>query len=298
MSELTSPPPSRSGLWTAKRNRLALGYAMLAPVLVAVLFLRAWPIVTAVVGSVSSPKVTGPDFSIYADLLNDPIFLRSLLTTGLFSIVVNPIQILLALLLALLFNERIALGGLWRSLVILPIVIPQAISALIWGVALRPDGPINAVLNAMGLPSQGFLITTQWAMPSIVVVCSWVGVGYWMMFLLAGLKDVPSSLYEAAVIDGAGRWQKFWYVTLPMLRRPLLFVLVADTIANFLVFGPVQILTNGGPRHSTNFVMMEVYTRTFVYSDYAGGAAETVIVTAIVLVVVLIQFQLLRGGSK
>ena len=298
MREPATTSRAAMSMRSAASRRLLLGYAMLAPVLLAVLFLRAWPVITAITGSIFPTKGGPLDLSIYADLLRDPVFLRSLLTTGLFSIVVNPIQILLALLLALLFNERIALGGFWRSLVILPIVIPQAISALIWMVALRPDGPINAVLEAVGLPAQGFLITTQWAMPSIVVVCSWVGVGYWMMFLLAGLKDIPVSLYEAAVIDGADRWQKFWYVTLPMLRRPLLFVLVADTIANFLVFGPVQILTNGGPRHSTNFVMMEVYTRTFVYGDYAGGAAETVVVTAIVLVVVFIQFQLLRGGTR
>ncbi|WEK50808.1 MAG: sugar ABC transporter permease [Candidatus Kaistia colombiensis] len=161
--------------------------------------------------------------------------------------------------LALLMNQRMALDGVWRTLILLPVVIPQSISAIIWGVALRPDGPINAVLVALGLPEQGFLTSTTQAMPSLMVVVSWVGCGYWMTFLLAGLKDIPVSLYEAARLDGANRWQQLWNITLPMLRRPLLFVLVADTVANFLVFAPVQILTGGGPEETTNLIMSEIY---------------------------------------
>ena len=152
--------------------------------------------------------------------------------------------------------------------------------------------------SGFGIAPLGFLITSRWALPSIILVVSWVGVGYWMTFLIAGLKDIPPALYEAATIDGANAWQRFWKITLPMLRRPLLFVLVADTVANFLTFAPAQILTKGGPRGSTNFIMMEVYTRTFVYGDYAGGAAETVVLVAVVLLVVVIQFRLLRGASS
>ena len=288
---------SRTKIKDARVREVVTGYLMLAPVLMAVLFLRAWPVVVAIGGSISHPSRPGLDFSLYWELLHDSVFLKSLLTTGLYSIIVNPVQILAALLLALLFSERIPTGGFWRSLVVLPVVIPQSISALIWGVALRPDGPINAVLGAFGIAPQGFLITPQWALPSIIVVVSWVGVGYWMTFLIAGLKDIPSTIYEAATIDGANAWQRFLHITLPMLRRPLLFVLVADTVANFLIFAPVQILTNGGPRGSTNFIMMEIYTRTFVYGDYAGGAAETTIVVVAVLLVVIVQFRLLRGAS-
>jgi multiple sugar transport system permease protein len=275
-----------------------VGFLMLAPALVALIVLRLWPAAIALENSLAAGKPgRWIDWSTYGYLLQDPTFLNSLFRTALFSIIVNPLQIVIALVLALLMDRPIRFGGVYRTLVLLPVVIPQSISALIWGVALRPDGPINAALVALGLPAQGFLTSTAQAMPSIILVVSWVGCGYWMMFLLAGLKDIPASLYEAARLDGADRWQSFRYVTLPLLRRPLLFVLVADTVANFLVFAPVQILTNGGPQETTNLIMAEIYARTFDYGDVKGGAAETVILASAVLIVVLIQFRMMRGRS-
>ena len=127
----------------------------------------------------------------------------------------------------------------------------------------------------------------------IIVMVSWVGVGYWMTFLVAGLKDIPSSLYEAAEIDGASRWQQFRFITLPQLRRPLTFVLVADTVANFLVFAPVQILTGGGPEGSTDLIMNNLYSRAFITNDTSGAAAQTLILVSIVVFVVAIQFRLM-----
>ncbi len=117
-----------------------------------------------------------------------------------------------------------------------------------WGVALRPDGLVNSVLVALGLEPQRFLTSSDQALASIILIVSWIGIGYWMTFIIAGLQDIPRSLYEAVRIDGANRWQQFRFVTLPQLRRPLTFVLVANTVANFLVFAPVQILTAGGPK--------------------------------------------------
>jgi multiple sugar transport system permease protein len=290
----------RSG-WLARlsHNEMAAGALMLAPVFLALVFLRLWPAVMAVAHSLSSDDAGhAVSLGAYTSLFEDPTFLNSLYRTALFSVIVNPLQIALALVIAVLLHRRIALGGLWRTLVILPVVIPQSISALIWGVALRPDGPLNATLAALGLPQQGFLTSTTQALPSIIVVVSWVGVGYWTTFLLAGLKDIPVSLLEAAALDGANARQRFRYVTLPLLRRPLLFVLVADTVSNFLVFAPVQILTNGGPQETTNLIMADIFTRTFVYNDDKGGAAATVILVAVVLVVVMIQFRMMKGRGE
>lgn len=290
--------PPQNWLGRLGHREGAVGLLMLSPVLLALVVLRLWPTIIAIQQSLQADDGSFPDFSTYSYLLQDPTFQNSLLRTAIFSIVTNPLQIVIALAIALLLNRKIALGGLWRTLVLLPVVIPQSISALIWGVAMRPDGPINGVLQALGLPAQGFLTTTDQAMPSIILVCSWVGIGYWMTFLLAGLKDIPTSLYEAAMLDGAGPMQRFWSITLPLLRRPLLFVLVADTIANFLVFAPVQILTNGGPQETTNLIMAEIYSRTFVYNDVSGGAAATVILVVVVLAVVLVQFRMMRGRGS
>ena len=271
---------------------------MLAPMLAAVFVLRLWP---ALIALHSSLTVVGPhrgfELSAYRALVLDGTFRRSVLVTALFSIIVNPLQIALALLLALLLAREMPGAGVWRTLVLLPVVIPQSVSALIWGVAFRPDGPVNSLLAALHLSPQPFLTSTWQALPSIVVVVSWVGVGYWMTFLIAGLQDIPRSVHEAAKLDGATGWQSFRFVTLPLLRRPLLFVIVADTVANFLVFAPVQILTQGGPQGSTNLIMEDIYTRAFIYFDASGAAAETVVLVLVVLLTVLAQFRLMQAGS-
>ena len=297
----TTTPAKARRSWGARlsNNETAVGLLMLAPVFIAIVCLRLWPALMAIAHSLTTDDANGAlTLSVYRGLFSDPTFQNSLYRTALFSLIVNPFQIVLALVIAVLLNRRIALGGLWRTFVLLPVVIPQSVSALIWGVALRPDGPINAVFTAVGLPQQGFLTSTVQALPSIILVVSWVGVGYWTTFLLAGLKDIPQSLHEAASLDGASAWQRFRYVTLPMLRRPLLFVLVADTVSNVLVFAPVQILTNGGPQETTNLIMAEIFSRTFVYSDDRGGAAATVILVAVVVAVVTIQFRLMKERGE
>jgi len=269
--------------------------AFLLPALVAVAVLRLWPAAVAVSLSLDAPGVDGPSLENYRYIFGDPLFLKSLTVTAAYSLIVNPLQIAIALLLALLMNAAIPLIGLWRTLILLPVAIPQSVSAVVWGVGLRPDGPINGVLNTFGFETQRFLTSPDQALASIILIVSWIGVGYWMTFLLAGLQEIPKALYEAIRIDGANRWQAFRFVTLPQLRRTLTFVLVANTVANFLIFAPVQILTQGGPQGSTNLIMNEIYTRAFVSGDPSSAAAATVVLVILVLSVVILQFSLMRA---
>jgi len=248
--------------------------------------------------SLLAPRATSYSFENYTYIFGDPVFRNSLWVTLVYSVIVNPLQIACALALALLMNNRLPTTGFWRTLILLPVAIPQSVSAVIWSVAFRPDGLINAMLAPFGIGPQPFLTSTDQALACIIVMVSWVGVGYWMTFLIAGLQDVPKSLYEAVTIDGANRWQRFRYVTLPQLRRPLTFVLVADTVANFLVFAPVQILTKGGPQGTTNLIMNEVYTRAFLQGDRGSASAATVVLVLLVLVVVLVQFRLMNDKGE
>ena len=277
-----------------KSNRLMVAAAFLAPAIVAVIMLRLWPATSAIHESLLAPGESTYSFENYTYIFSDPVFRQSLLVTLIFLVIVAPMQIAIALVLALLVNAAIPFIGLWRAIILLPVAIPQSVSAVVWGVAFRPDGPVNALLVAVGLEPQRFLTSPDQAMGSIVVIVSWIGVGYWMTFILAGLQDIPKSLYEAVRIDGANSFQAFWYVTLPQLRRPLTFVLVANTVANFLVFAPVQILTSGGPQGSTNLIMNEIYTRAFVSGDRSSAMAATVVLVMAVLVVVLVQFRMMR----
>ena len=290
---------------TTRRRRLGdlpIALTFLLPALLAAVLLRLWPTVRAVWDSLRSTALgVEPTHWVGAEqfraLLDDPAFLNSLKITLLFGIIVNPLQIAVALALAVIFNERIRGVGLMRTLVFLPVAIPQSVSAVIWAVAFRPDGPLNGVLARLGIAPQGFLTSPGQALASIIVVVSWIGVGYWMMFLVAGLKEIDPTLYEAAALDGAGPWARFRHVTLPQLSRQLGFVLVADTVSNLLVFAPVHILTGGGPNGRTNLIMNDVFERAYVRADAGAAAAGTVIVVLIALVIVLLQFRLLSKGS-
>jgi len=278
----------------ARNSSCLTALLFLLPALLAVVLLRLWPMALAVHVSLIEPGASGYSFGNYRYLLTSPEFLGSLKTTVMFSLIVNPLQIAIALALALLMNAAIPAIGFWRMLILVPVAIPPSVSAVVWGTALRPDGMINAILAIFGIEPLPFLTSADQALWSIIVIVSWIGIGYWMTFLLAGLQEIPSSLYEAIRIDGGNRWQQFRYVTWPQLRRPLTFVLVANTVANFLVFAPVQILTGGGPQGSTNLVMNEIYSLAFLMGDPSGAAAATVMLVGIVLVVVTVQFRLMN----
>jgi multiple sugar transport system permease protein len=292
---------ARAGAPRAGRRRfgdLPIAVTFLLPAVLAAVLLRLWPTFRALWDSLRSTALgVEPTHWVgleqYRGIFDDPAFLNSLKITALFGIIVNPLQIAVALVLAVIFNERIRGAGLMRTLVFLPVAIPQSVSAVIWAVAFRPDGPLNGVLAAVGIQPQGFLTSPDQALASIILVVSWIGVGYWMMFLVAGLKEIDPTLYEAAALDGAGRWARFRHVTVPQLRRQIAFVLVADTISNLLVFAPVHILTGGGPNGRTDLIMNDVFERAYTQADVGGAAAATMVVVAIALVIVLVQFRLL-----
>ncbi|MES2531536.1 MAG: sugar ABC transporter permease [Pseudomonadota bacterium] len=280
-----------------RRNAL-IAFLFLAPALAAVAVLRLWPAGMALRDSLLAPGATGFSLENYVYIFTDPEFQNTLRTTLLFAVIVNPLQIAVALGLALLMNNKLPMTGFWRSLILLPVAIPQSVSAVVWGVAYRPDGLLNALLAAVGIAPQPFLTAPNPAFLSIILVVSWIGVGYWMTMLITGLQDIPKSLYEAVTIDGANAWQRFRYVTLPQLRRPLTFVLVADTVANFLIFAPVQILTKGGPQGATNLIMNDIYTRAFEQGDRGSAAAATVVLVLLVLVIVSVQFRLMSDSRE
>ena len=279
-----------------------IALAFLAPALVCLAVLRIVPAISAVVESFYSESLLrgGRVFaglSNYTDLLASKDFRQSVGVTLLFTVLVNPIQVVVSFLLAVLFTQKAAGSKLWRTLVILPIATPPAVSAVIWSVIYRPDGLGNGVLERLGLPAQPFLTSSSQVLPSLIVLLSWIGVGYWMLFLIAGIQEVPVEVREAALLDGAGPWRRMVSVTLPLVRRPLAFVLVADTVSNLLVFAPVQILTKGGPNGNSNLLMYDVYNRAYALGDIHVAQAEVVILVALTLAIVAGQFRLLRGDQ-
>lgn len=299
----TRPSPGGRRRGGGRLRDLPIALTFLAPAVLAAVLLRLWPMVRALWDSLHSTALgveptTWVGLDQFRSLFDDPGFRNSLKVTALFGIIVNPLQILVALALAVLFNERIRGVGLMRTLVFLPVAIPQSVSAVIWAVAFRPDGPLNGTLELFGLGGLRYITSPSQALPSIMLVVSWIGVGYWMMFLIAGLKEIDPNLYDAAELDGAGRWARFRHITVPQLHRQIGFVLVATTISNLLLFAPVQILTNGGPEGRTDVIMNDIFERAYTESDLGGASAATMVLVVIALVIVVIQFRLLARGEE
>ncbi len=306
---MTIAPPkvlldARSGARASGRRRRpkdALRAAMLflLPALVLLIALRIVPMLGAAVdslkqGSASADGGEFVGFENFAYLFADPGFQSVLAVTGLFLLIIVPGQLVVSLVLALLLVERVPGLGLVRVLVFIPVAAPAAVATVVWGIAYQPKGPINATLTALGLPPQPFLTSTDQALLSIIVLMSWIGVGYWTLFLIAGLQDIPRELYEAAAIDGAGWWRAFWSITLPNLRRTLAFVVVANTVSSVLAFVPVQILTQGGPAGSTRLIMYDLYNNTFQLGDVNLGQTEVVVLLVFLIAVTAVQFRMLN----
>ncbi|MHA3722733.1 carbohydrate ABC transporter permease [Leucobacter sp. HY1910] len=290
----TRPRTARGNLW------VALGF--LAPALIALALLRLLPAGVSLVESLYRTSILNPTPTFvglqnYTELFTNAGFQQSILVTLIFSIIINPLQVVASFLLAVLFTRRTAGSRIWRSLVIVPIAVPPAVSAVVWSVIYRPDGLANSFLSLFGIPDQPFLSSAQQALPAVIVLLCWVGVGYWMLFLCAGINDIPQEIFEAADLDGASGWRKTWAITLPMVRRPLGFVLVATTVANFTVFAPIQILTKGGPSGSTNLLMYDLYNRAYSLGDLNTAQAEVLVLVLITLAVVAIQFRMMRSAD-
>ncbi|HSD50751.1 MAG TPA: sugar ABC transporter permease, partial [Candidatus Methylomirabilis sp.] len=231
----------------------------------------------------------------YAELLRDPVILKATVNTLVFNLVVTTAQVVLALGLAVLVNRKVRGIQLFRSLFFVPVVLSLVVASIIWNLMYLPDnGLINGLLGRVGIAHQPFLTSTAQAMPSLMGMVIWKGVGYWMVILFAGLKEIPEAIQEAAIVDGAGPARRFFTVTLPLLSPVLLFVVVADTVINFLLFVPVYVMTQGGPSDSTTLLMFEVYRNAFVYTRFGYAAAISTVLLLVTVLAVGIQMRVLR----
>jgi multiple sugar transport system permease protein len=279
-----------------------IAYAFCLPAFLALFYLRVMPAGMAVWESFHQRSMFDQaqmffvGFENYVFLFTESLtFLPAVKVTLTFLVMTVTVQTLAALALAVLFTQRFWGSTLCRTLVFLPITIPVAVSVVVWGTAFRGDGLVNALFTGMGLGAQPLLSSAGQALWCIIIMASWIGVGYWMVFLIAGLRDIPNELREAASLDGAGPIRTFVSIVLPLLKRPLAFVIVANTVANFLQFVPAQILTQGGPENSTRFLMFEIYSTAFIQGDTSLASTEIVMVLVVLLAIVGLQFSLLRA---
>ena len=271
----------------------AAPYLLLLPALAGILIFKIYPIFSAVITSF----IRKGAFSLrtYEILVQDKTFWNSLMVTLRMNVVMIPLQIVVSLILALLVNSEVKGVGVFRSIYYLPVTMAISVASVTWALMMNVNnGVFNSVLSIFGIPKQGFFTDAGQALWSIVIMATWKGCGYWMMYLLAGLKGVDVSLYESAKLDGAGFFTTLFKITLPLISRAMLFVVVANTSANFLLFAPTKLITEGGPQNSTNVLMYEVYKSAFKNGNMSRAGAITAVLLGLIIILVVLQFLMMN----
>jgi ABC-type sugar transport system permease subunit len=279
-------------------------YLFLLPAVIGLALFKFYPLINGLAASFFTESFRSParifvGMRNYAEALANPVFLNSLKVTLLFSLIVNPLQIALAMGLALFLILEIRGKKIFRTIHIIPITVSFPIACILWAIIMNPDqGLMNSILALFGIPNQPFLTDRRQALGSIIGIATWKGVGYWALFLIAGLEEISTSLYESAWIDGANRWVCFWRIMLPQMKRPLSFVVIADTVSNFMIFAPQYLITKGGPDKSTDFLMFEIFKNAYQYSNIGSSMAMLVLLVCLTLLVIAFETYLLRDGEK
>ena len=288
------------------RRRILWAYAFVAAPIIALLIFLLGPILFS--GWVSlhrwdmlSPVEQMPwrGLKNYSYLLTtDPVFLKSLGNTFMFAIGGVGANTILGLGIALLLNSRIRGRTIWRVLYFMPVVTaPMALAVMFSFIFDRNFGVVNNIITAFGLPRQPFLSGIDQSLMTLVFIAIYQYVGYYIVIFLAGLQGIPQDYFDAAQVDGAGRLQEFRFITLPLLRPVMLFVVVTNTIGALQVFDLVFATTGGAPANSSMTVVLYMYNTAFKFSRMGRASAMAFILFAIIMVITLIQVRLLQDRA-
>ena len=232
-------------------------------------------------------------FENYVDLASDEVFLKSVFNTLYYTVFHVPGVMIIAFFIAILLNQKVNGMPLFRTLFYLPSITAGVATIMLWLVILQPNGILNQALGLFGIPGPQWLTSTQWAMPSLILMSFWT-VGTTMILYLAGLQGIPQHLYEAAAIDGAGHLRKLWHVTVPMMTPTIFLTLVLGIIGSWQVFTQALILTGGGPANATLFVLLYLYRKAFLIFQMGYASAIAWVLFVIILIFTLIQFAIAR----
>jgi multiple sugar transport system permease protein len=280
-----------------KRKNL-VGYAFIAPWIIGFLVFTAGPFLVSIYLSFTRYNIITPSVWVGAAnyrvlLTGDPRFWQALTVTFKYALVAIPLGVVTGVALALLLNLDLKGISVFRTIFYLPSIVPSVATSMIFLWILNPEiGLINGLLRNLSIIGPAWLQDTHWSLPSLILMSLW-GVGGSMIIYLAGLKDIPSHLYEAAILDGANPWHRVRHITLPMLTPVIFFNLVMGTIGTFQYFTEAYIMTQGGPEDSTLFYALYLFERAWRYLDmgYASAMAWILFLLVMVLTGVLFRTQ-------
>jgi multiple sugar transport system permease protein len=285
--------------------RLAAGYLFLLPAFALIGIFFVVPVAAALllsltdfdiyaVGDLANARFVG--LRNYARLLREPVFWSALKNTFYFALVGGPVTIAAALVAALLVNAKLVrFKSFFRTVYFAPFVTTLVAVAIVWRYLYHPRyGLLNHALGGVGIGPIDWLGDPNWAMPAIILMAVWKNFGYNMLIFIAGLQSIPDELYEAASLDGAGAWRRFWHITLPMLGPTMLFVGVITMIGYFQLFAEPYVMTAGGPLRATTSVVLLMYEEGFRWWRMGYAAALAFVLFLVILAATLLQFRLQR----
>ena len=275
----------------------ALPYFLVAPQIIITLVFFIWPAFMAIYQSVQQQdpfglKTTFVGLANFKDIFTDPIYLNSLKVTMVFSISVAAIAMSVSLLLAVMADRAIRGATAYKTFIIWPYAVAPVAAAVLWYFLFNPTvGMISFFLKAIGI-DWNFTLNGGQAMLLVIIAAAWREIAYNFLFFLAGLQAIPKSFIEAAAIDGAPPWKRFWTIAFPMLSPTVFFLIVMNIVyAFFDTFGVIHAITEGGPFEATNIMVFKIYHDSFEALDLGGSAAQSVVLMAFVIALTVIQFK-------
>lgn len=296
---VTAKPPTVKQRASKNRRRNTLvGWSFILPNFIGFAALTLVPMAMAFViaftnwNSYSTPEFVG--LANFKRMIGDSSFQIALKNTAYYALGHIPLTIFAALGLALLLNRKLKGVGFFRTAMFFPYITSLVAVAVVWNMLFNPTmGPINQFLGFIGIENlPGWTTSTAWSMPAVIITSVWRDMGYYMILYLAGLQAIPSEYYEAAQVDGANAWQRFWNVTIPSLRPTTFFVLVMVTIASFKVFDLIVVMTDGGPGRSTLVLSQLIYREGIKENRFGYSSAISLTLFFIVLIFTIVQFKL------
>ncbi len=275
------------------------GYLMSMPYILHFSFFVAFPLIFSFILIFHKWNIITPMEFVgmrnFERLFQDIQFFKSLTNTLLFLVIHIPLQIVAALLIAVLLNQKIKFRGLFRALFFLPVVVSGVVITILWmQLYANETGVLNLVLHKLGFEGIPWINDPAYAMPSIAVMATWKNVGLYVVLFLVGIQNIPKSLYEAAQTDGANEVQKFFYITVPGLNNTMILVVILSTIGGFSLFIEPFVMTAGGPLNSTLSAILYIYNQAFYFGHMGYAATLGFAFAFFVLIVVLIQKKIVE----
>ena len=284
----------------SKKRFKPLPYLLILPTAVFVALFTAYPVLLSIYQSffrqrMNIARFREPTFigwGNYVELFQDPYFIQVVKNTLTYILGTVPISIILGFLFALLVNRKVKGIGFFRLAFFHPMVLPMVSAATIWLFFFTPDyGLFNSALRFLGYSGpENWTGNPNLALLSVVIVAIWKNSGYYMVFYLAGLQNLPEDVYEAAALDGANSWQTLWRITFPLLQRTTLFISIVAFIDSFRTVDHIFVLTSGGPSRASTVLLFELWLERFEYQDIGASAAITVIFVIVLLAFTITNF--------